>query len=73
MKVQKKEDEATVRIYSVHANPVENHYLVSAGSDKFVRLYDLRNVSSTNTQPVRKFCPSQLQVRIDLDTYNGYR
>lgn len=51
------EDGSKVRIYSVHASPVEDHFIISAGNDQFVRLYDRRNMAGT----VKKFCPSHLE------------
>ena len=63
------EDGSKVRIYSVHASPVEDHFIISAGNDQFVRLYDRRNMAGT----VKKFCPSHL-VRFfrNIGTYLYY-
>ena len=58
--LKQQENESTVRIYSVHASPVKDHLIVSAGSDQFVRLYDRRRVSITDPQPLQKLCPHQL-------------
>jgi len=55
--IVQEEDGTRVRIYSVHASPVDDHYIVSAGNDQFVRLYDRRNMSSS----LKKFCPSHLE------------
>ena len=40
----------------MHASPVEEHFIVTAGNDQFVRLYDRRNMSGS----VKKFCPQHL-------------
>ncbi len=53
---QKSENDITVSIYSVHASPVEDHLLVTAGDDKFVRLYDMRKMNNH----LQKFCPRYL-------------
>ena len=56
LKFTQEEDGTKIRIYSVHASPVEDHLIVSAGNDQFVRLYDRRNM----TNSIKKFCPSHL-------------
>lgn len=55
-----KENNMLVRIYSVHANPADDNYLISAGNDQFVRLYDRRAMSQSDPQPLRKLCPHHL-------------
>lgn len=55
-----KEDGKLVPIYSVHSNPADEHLLVSAGSDQFIRLYDRRFASQSSPDPMAKFCPSHL-------------
>ena len=37
-----KENERSVGIFSVHANPIADHLIISAGSDQYVRLFDRR-------------------------------
>lgn len=61
-----KENDMTVRIYSVHANPVDDQILVSAGNDQFMRLYDRRKM----TEPFGKFCPHHL-VLLFFQNLNG--
>ena len=39
---------------------MEDHLIISAGSDQFVRLFDRRYASMSNPEPVQKFCPQKL-------------
>ena len=55
-----KENERSVGIFSVHANPVADHLIISAGSDQYVRLFDRRYASLSNSEPVQKFSPRKL-------------
>ena len=55
-----KENDKSIGIFSVHASPVEDHFIITAGSDQYVRLFDRRYVSPTNPTPVQKFCPQKL-------------
>ena len=64
--VQKEENERPVGIFSVHANPVEDHFIISAGSDQFVRLFDRRYASMSHPEPVQKFCPQKLTTNRSL-------
>jgi len=44
-----------VDLYSVDWNKMDSHYLITAGGDPFIRLYDRRNM----TEYVKKFHPHQ--------------
>ena len=46
--------------FSVHANPVLNHLVATAGSDQFVRLFDRRYLSQENPKPFQTFVPRHL-------------
>ena len=46
--------------YTVHANPCDDNYLVTAGRDPHVRMYDRRFASEENNKPIKKYCPHHL-------------
>ena len=55
--------------YTVHANPCDDNYLVTAGRDPHVRMYDRRFASEENNKPIKKYCPHHL-VSIFSTFYN---
>lgn len=59
-------NERPVPIYSVHANPVLNHLVATAGSDQFVRLFDRRYLSQENSKPFQTFVPRHLATKSSI-------
>lgn len=49
-----------IAIYMVSANPVNDSYIVTAGRDSYVRVYDRRVASQERPLPLKKFCPHPL-------------
>jgi len=68
----KDEKDKKIPIYSIHNNPMKTHEFCTAGRDTYIRVFDRRYLSDTNTCPVAKYSPDHLTNTSDSEMIKAY-